>query len=194
MRPLLAAVLLAAGAAAAVPPEGVPVVARRGFFAQTDLGAFLTLGGDNGYSNLQTYLQLGAGYELELAGGAILLPLSLQLAVGSNAQSCWAPRTSTGLCLGSSSFTLTFFDLGAGILFRVAERLALGPRLLVGGTLLDPEPRAGVRFQLDLGLAASLEYATALDHFAVGVEVSYRLVLGPNISAVAIHPRVQYTF
>ena len=193
-RALLTAALLAATGAAAVPPEGVPVAVRRGFFAQTDLGGFFTVGGDNAYSNLQTYLQLGAGYELSLADGALLVPLSLQVAVGSNAQSCWAGRTPGGACASSANFTLTFFDLGAGLLFRVGERLAVGPRLLVGGTLLDPEPRPGVRFQVDLGVAVSLEYATALDHFSVGVEVSYRMVLGPGISAIAIHPRVQYTF
>jgi hypothetical protein len=134
------------------------------------------------------------GYELAFAQGRVLVPLGLQAALGANARNCWAGRLSSGACSGADTFTLTFVEVGAGALFEVAERLYLGPRLLLGGTFLDPEPRPGLRFQFDLGLVATLEYAAALDHFSVGVDVIYRLVLGPGISAIAIQPRVKYTF
>jgi hypothetical protein len=194
VRTLVALAILAAGTAAAVPPLGVPVEVRPGFFAEAAAGGFFTLGGDDGYSNLQTYLQLGFGYQLAPSDGAVLVPLSLQVAMGANAQNCWTGVTAGGACTAADSFTLGFVELGGAALFRVAPRLYLGPRLLVGATVLDPLPQPGARVHLDLGGAASLDYATALDHLSVGLDVSYRLVLGPNISAIAIHPRVQYTF
>jgi hypothetical protein len=185
---------LVLAAALAAPPQGVPAEPRRGFFTELALGAFFTLGGDDAYSDVQPSLQLGVGYELAFAQGRVLVPLGLQAALGSNARNCWAGRLSSGACSGADTFTLTLVEVAAGALFEVAERLYLGPRLLLGGTLLDPEPRPGLRFQFDLGLVATLEYGTALDHFSVGVDVIYRLVLGPGISAIAIQPHVKYTF
>jgi hypothetical protein len=193
MSPGLALALLGA-ALAAEPNAGAPVEVRRGFYVATDVGGFLTLGGAGGYSNLQLYLQLGAGYELELAGGLVLVPVGLQAGVGANARNCWVGLLSSGACSGVDTFALGFLEASTGALFRVTERLYLGPRLLLGATLLEPEPRPGLRLALGLGVAASLEYGTALEHFSVGVDLTYRLVLGPNISAIAIQPRVQYTF
>ncbi len=43
------------------PPEGVALHVRRGFFTETDIGVFFTVGGNNRYSNAETYLQLGVG-------------------------------------------------------------------------------------------------------------------------------------
>lgn len=192
---LLAVALLASGTSrGAVPSEGVVQEVRRGFFTETDIGGFLTVGGRNAYSNLQSYLQLGVGYQLTVADGAGLVPLGVHLGIGANGQNCWAGLLPDGTCSASDSFTLTFVSLSAGYLFRVAEQLYLGPRLLVGGVLLDPEPVSGVRLAASVGGSLSLEYATSMDHFSVGLDVSYRLVLGPRISAIAIHPRVQYTF
>jgi len=192
---LLAVASLASGASrGAVPSEGVVLEVRRGFFTETDLGGFLTVGGRNAYSNLQSYLQLGVGYQLTVADGAGLVPVGVHLGIGANSQNCWSGLLPDGTCSASDSFTLTFVSLSAGYLFRVAERLYLGPRLLAGAVLLDPEPVAGVRFAVSVGGSLGVEYATSMDHFSVGLDVSYRLVLGPQISAIAIHPRVQYTF
>jgi hypothetical protein len=186
--------LLSSAALASTPSEGVPLQVRRGFFTETDIGAFWTLGGDNAYSNLQTYLQLGVGYQLTVGDGAGLIPIGVHVGIGSNAQNCWAGLTAAGACSTSDNFTLTFFSLTAGYLFRLAERLYLGPKIVVGGTLLDPEPVTGVTFGVNAGIAASLEYATNMDHFSIGLDVSYRIVIGPNINAFAVYPRVQYTF
>jgi hypothetical protein len=51
-----------------------------------------------------------------------------------------------------------------------------------------------VRNGFNVGVAASLEYATNMDHFSIGVDVSYRIIIGPNINVFAFFPRVQYTF
>ena len=66
--------------------------------------------------------------------------------------------------------------------------------------LLDPDPvppdvaSTGVRSALNVGVAASLEYATNMDHFSIGLDVAFRMVIGPNIMALQFFPRVQYTF
>jgi hypothetical protein len=33
-----------------------------------------------------------------------------------------------------------------------------------------------------------------MDHFSVGLDISYRLIIGPNINGLMFYPRVQYTF
>lgn len=190
----VATLLCVTAPAWAVEPEGVALEVRRGFFTETDIGAFLTLGGDRGYSTLQSYLQLGVGHQWTVHRGAVLVPVGLHLGIGANGQNCWAGLLPDGTCPRSDSFTLTFVGASAGVLFRLAERLYLGPRILAGGVLLEPEPLAGAGFRASVGGAVSLEYATAMEHFSVGLDLTYRLVVGPGISALAVFPRVQYTF
>ena len=44
---LVAALALSTTALAGTPPEGVEYKPRRGFFTETDIGMFFTLGGEN---------------------------------------------------------------------------------------------------------------------------------------------------
>ena len=86
-------------------------------------------------------------------------------------------------------------SLGLRKLHQVVERFYLGGKLLGGFTLLDPDPiGAGSPGGGNFGVALSLEYATNMDHFSVGLDISYRLIIGPNINALMFYPRVQYTF
>ena len=119
MRKLVAllVVSLASSVFAAAPSEGVPLQVRRGFFTETDIGGFFTLGGDNAYSNLQTYLQLGAGYQLTVGGGRGLIPIGLHVAIGANAQNCWSgPGPASSPCRLSDNFTLIFVSASGGYL------------------------------------------------------------------------------
>ncbi|MCC6334174.1 MAG: adventurous gliding motility protein CglE [Myxococcales bacterium] len=191
---LLIALLLSTTAVAATPSEGVPLKVRRGFFTETDIGGILTVGGDDGYSNLQVYLQLGLGYQFALKEGMGIIPVGFHVGIGANAANCHAGKTNGGVCNSSDNFTMTFLSVSAGYLHRVVERLYLGGKIIGGYTLLDPEPVAGVNGGVNIGVAASLEYATNMDHFSVGVDVSYRIIIGPNINVLAFFPRVQYTF
>ena len=192
---LVAALLVSSSAFAATPPEGVPLQVRRGFFTETDVGGIFTVGGDNGYSNLQTYLQLGLGYQLTLNEGKGIIPIGLHVGIGANAQNCWAGLNNTGACTQSDNFTMTFLNASVGYLHEVVERFYVGGKLMGGFTLLDPDP-VGLRSPGggNFGVALSLEYATNMDHFSVGIDLSYRLIIGPNISALMFYPRVQYTF
>lgn len=203
----LLVVLSSLSSVAATPSVGVPLQVRRGFFTETDVGGFFTVGGDNGYSNLQTYLQLGLGYQLTINDGKGLIPIGFHVGIGANAQNCWAGLAPNGTCGSntnpvSDNFTLTMLNLSAGYLHQVVERLYIGGKLIGGVTLLDPRPIADTEnpsnsallISPNFGAALSVEYATNMDHFSVGLDVSYRLIIGPNINALGFYPRVQYTF
>jgi hypothetical protein len=178
-------------AAMETPPQGMPLEVRRGFFTETDIGAFFTLGGDNRYSNAQTYLQLGVGYDL-----TDRLELGVHFGLGSNAYNCFTGRG--GTCL-SDSFTLAFGEGTLAYRFELAERLYLAPKVAAGYASLDPAPvrLANGRVVKNAplgGVGVGIEYATPMDHFSVGLDGLFRYVIGPNIPAIAIYPRVKYTF
>lgn len=191
---LLIIVSLPTVALAETPAEGVPLKVRRGFFTETDVGGILTVGGDDGYSNLQVYLQLGVGYQLTINDAKGLIPIGLNVGIGANAQNCWSGRSASGACSESDNFTMTTLSVTAGYLHELFERGYLGAKLLAGYTLLDPQPVTNVGGGVSLGVALSGEYATNMDHFSVGFDVGYRIIVGPNIHVITVFPRVQYTF
>jgi hypothetical protein len=185
--------LVPAISAAATPSEGVALKVRRGFFTETDIGGFVTLGGNDGYSNFQTYLQLGIGYDV-----TELIELGLHFGLGSNAQNCFSGRNTEEVCAQSDNFTVTFFDLTAGVLIPISERLYFVPKIAGGYTLLDPAPvvrgTEPVRSGVNAGLGVGIEYATSMDHFSIGLDLLGRFIIGPNIFTLQVFPRVKYTF
>lgn len=201
---VLVVMVLPVLAHAATPSEGVPLKVRRGFFTETDIGGFFTVGGDNGYSNLQSYLQLGAGYQIGLQDEKFAIPIGLTVGIGANAANCWAGLTKADECSQSDNFTITFITASAGFQAALLERFYFGGKLLGGYTLLDPPPvtePSGAAFSggINLGAAIGVEYFTNMDHFAIGVDVGYRMVLPLGVQANIIHTlhfllRVKYTF
>ncbi len=202
---VLALILSPALAAAATPSEGVPLKVRRGFFTETGIGGFFTVGGDNQYSNLQSYLQLGAGYQFSFgANEENAVPIGLHVGIGANAANCHAGLTKALECSQSDNFTITFITLSGGFMRSIAERFYVGGKLLVGYTLLDPPPQvdaAGNSFNkgINVGLALGVEYATNMDHFAIGVDAGWRMIIPFGVEANLIQSlhflvRVKYTF
>jgi hypothetical protein len=176
--------------ALATPPQGVPLQVRRGFFVETDIGTFFTVGGNDAYSNAQSYLQLGVGYDLldvfEVGG---------HIAFGANAFNCFAGRDlPENGCNQTDAFTVTFADVSLAYLLKLSERFYLTPKVVGGYTLLEPEPVAGFRNGLNAGVGLGIEYATSMDHFSIGAETIVRYVIGANIPTISIFPRVKYTF
>lgn len=203
---LIALLAVPATALAATPSEGVALKVRRGFFTDVDVGAFFTLGGQNQYSNAQTYLQLGVGYDVSDS-----IELGVNVGIGSSAANCFAELSNSGACVSSEpdpvtrkpvelsdNFTVTFIDFNAAYLFKLAERFYLTPKIAAGYTLLDPAPvRNGdknVTAGPNAGAGIGVEYATSMDHFSIGADALVRFIVGPNITSVAIYPRVKYTF
>lgn len=194
---LLVAVLVLSSTAAfgATPPEGVEYKPRRGFFTETDVGVFFTLGGENVYSNAQTYLQLGVGYDISET-----LSLGAHFGLGSSAANCFAGYLpDSDVCALSDNFTVSFFDVTAAYHVKLLERLYLTPKLAAGFTRLDPAPvgegdPGRAMSAPNAGAGIGIEYATPMDHFSVGADLLARYVIGPNIPTFAIFPRVKYTF
>lgn len=200
---VLALLTMAPGARAATPAEGEPQVLRRGLFLDVNLGAMTALGGrrlSDGAALPSTpspYLQIGAGYDVlpRLSAG-------LFFGLGASGGRCLGAVTAQGACAESASdatqvasdFTLAF--VGAELSYRqpLGQRIFLSPRLHLGWAFLDPQPRLSTRGGFCAGIALGFEWATPLDHFTLGVELGWRLVAGPNLHAVALYPRVKYTF
>ncbi len=195
----LSLVLMPGLVAAATPSEGVALEVRRGFFTETDVGVFFSLGGQNQYSNGQTYLQLGVGYDVTEN-----IALGAHFGIGANAQNCFATMdpgpcqarhpTNNTLDAYPDSFTVTFFNLTAAYLFEVTDRFYIAPKLTGGYTLLGPAPLPGVTSGANFGGGVGVEYATHMDHFTIGADVLFRFIAGPNIPTMSIFPRVKYTF
>jgi hypothetical protein len=191
------ALVLPAMAWAATPSEGVELKVRRGFFTETDIGAFFTLGGDQSYSNAETYLQLGIGYDLNE-----LFEFGLTFGIGASAADCFAGRKNNDPnadCLQAENFTMAMLDASVAYLWRVLPRLFITPKVLAGYTNLQPAPvlnsaKGPYTDAMNVGGGLGVEYETSLDHFSIGFEVSLRYVIGPNIPAISIFPRVKYTF
>jgi len=202
------ALLLFSASTRATPPEGVPQTLRHGPFVDVGMGAFATAGGRDlsgaaGLSSPQAYLELGLGLDL---GSRFALGLGFGL--GAAAEACYAEVDTAGRCVQhtgngqtvvAAHFTLTMLLLQVAYRQPLGERLSLQPRLSVGYGLLDPEPvidEAGraVRGGLLAGLGLGVEYATHMDHLSVGAELSSRLVVGPNVVALAVVPRLKYVF
>jgi hypothetical protein len=180
-------------ALAAVPAEGVQLKVRRGLFTETDIGAMMTFGGRDKYSNAQTFLQLGIGYDLSEH-----VELAVQFGLGSSAANCFAEREA-GRCNLADSFTMAFGNLTVTYLLRLAERLYLTPKLTAGYASLDPAPVVSsdgrpITSGANLGGGLGIEYATQMDHFSIGADVVARFIVRASITTLAIFPRVKYTF
>lgn len=194
---VLGALLLSATAVAATPAEGVELTVRRGFFTETAIGTFFTLGGDQAYSNAQTYLQLGLGYDLNQR-----IELALNFGIGASAADCFAGHKNNDpnqACLQADNFTVAFIDASVAYLWQVVDRLYILPKLSAGYANLDPAPVVGtlgglISDAFSVGGGLGVEYDTYMDHFSIGLDVAFHYVIGPNIPAISIYPRVKYTF
>jgi hypothetical protein len=203
--------LLPAAAFAATPPEGVAQEIRRGFFVSADMGVFFVPSGaqPNGYSDAQAYVQLEVGYDI-----IPQLSVNLSFGLGAVSNACYDGYNNDGTCgpnamggrsngTSSENFTISYYQLTINYnYYRLFERLDLSVKGVVGYALAAPSPVAVSGsgqvltqeggFSPGIGLGA--EYATNLDHFAIGLDVVGRIVVGPNIWTLAIFPRVKYTF
>ena len=195
-----------------ISSTGTPEAIRTGLYMETSLGAFMTLGGGDGYSNMEAFLALGVGYDiLDVALGTLSAGLQFQLA--PSAGDCYITDPSgADLCSGakaqgSSTFTMAAIDAVVSFRFRLIDRLYVPVRAFGGMADFTPLPRCdmvsgacapgsnvGDAWTPTVGGATGIEWATRFDHFTSGLEASGRFVPALNMMALAIYPRIKYTF
>lgn len=216
LRPLLTVALALAVfapelAKAATPMQGVPTQIRRGFFTETDFGAFFTLGGSaKSPSDAQVYFHLGGGYDLYATGNHIF-SLAAGVGMGTSAGSCFGVAgDSAQPCVDptavdpidpakplslSNNWSATMVEASALYGYQVVPRLMLTARVLGGVSWIQPQAFEGVENPVPLiGGGIGAEWATQFDHFSLGLDIAGRMFLGTEAIGVSVAPRVKYTF
>lgn len=216
LRPFLSpAVFLLAfapvAAFASTPMLGVPTDVRRGFYTETDFGAFFTVGGEGASpSNAQVYLSLGLGYDV-YAQGSSFVSVGLGFSLGTSAGSCFGTYDPSGTkCVDpayaglpdvpvegqlSDHWTATTVEAHVLYGYEFAPRLMLTARALGGAGFIEPMAFANTENPVPLvGGGVGLEYATRFEHFSLGLDLAGKYFLGPNVLGFAVAPRVKYTF
>lgn len=183
-------------------------VLERGFYLASELGVFFTLGGTQGYSNLQPFMAIKAGYDL---GDYFGLQASLSTAYVSG-----NPPTSADLPgrdpRGINNFDATgdfgLFNLGleAVVALRPTQRLAIEPKVGGGYSFIDPpltDPAAGAPPTFakhsphggHVTAGVDIKYLTLLTGFSAGASVNFFGFLGGHgfIPAIAVAATVRYT-
>jgi hypothetical protein len=172
-------------------------VLHRGFFFSSDLGVFMTLGGYRGYSNVQPYLSLKAGFDINDA-------LSVQAYV-AHGYSSGNPISAMDLpeSGGQSTVSYGLLNFGGELVYaiRPTERFAIEPRIGGGLTRIYPtltspsDPGATLSpSSPHVGGGIDFKYLTLLTDFTAGVSLTGYYIIGPQIPAAAAAFVVRYTF
>jgi len=192
-------------AAGPVSATGVDERPRRGTFAEVTLGVFTTMGGSRFMSNGQPYLGLMVGREVGEAAS-----IFGALGIGASSASCF-DLGSTGNCKAADSFGATYLEVGASYGAQLGSRVLLSGKIVAGLTNLSPAPVTDSPtsnvvsdnlFGFHGGVGLSLDYATRLDHFLVGLDALARYTLAQrpggggsaNVASLSVMPRLRYVF
>lgn len=198
---LLGLSLLCATAAAAqprAPANGVDEQPRRGTYVETAFGAFTALGGSAAFSSAQPYLGLTLGRQLGERASVFV-----SLGIGAARATCYQLDASGQTCLGADSFGATFLEGGFAYGLEAAPRALVSLKLVGGYTDLSPGPvlhQGSIRGHapgVHLGGGVALDYATHLDHFAVGLDALFRYTRATDqlsLASLAVLPRIRYVF
>lgn len=195
-----ALILLVPGAAVAqaLPSVGIDPGPRRGTYVETALGAFSALGGSAAFSSAQPFLGMTLGRELGQRASVFA-----SLGIGAARASCYQLDPNGHGCLGADSFGATFLEGGATYGIEAPPRTLLSLKAVAGYTDLSPGPalhRGAIRAHAPgahAGGGFALDYATHLDHFAVGLDALLRYTRaadGVSFASLAVLPRIRYVF
>ncbi len=173
------------------------VKVQRGFYLATDIGFFLTFGGERGHSNLQPYIGFNMGYDFNK-----WLSLQLSAANGFNSNNAVGPNDNKeNNYNGITSYQLTNLGLQLVGMFMPHERVGLELKVGGGTTRISPLPRSlrsdvnqETAWQGHIAAGVGVKYITLLTDFTAGLDVSFYFVLPAKVPALAITPTVRYTF
>lgn len=175
----------------------------RGWYLSSDVGVLISLGGQAGYSNLQPFVSVRAGYDLS---DMFSVQTSVSMGyISQNPISAYDDPSTVESFSGKkiASYDMTMFAVEGLASFRPTERIAIEPKLGAGLTLLSPTPTDTANPCSDCGMSAlnphamagvDIKYLTLLTDFSAGVSLNTYFVIGPNILAVSGAFLVRYTF
>jgi hypothetical protein len=201
-------------------PESQPFPIRRGFYAEADLGVFLTLLGRNtnkatlpakSTSNAQPYLGITLGYDV-LEKPGFTLGVGLKLAAGyssgagriSDTELNDGSITDVQLMTRPNDFAVYEIGVSVAMGFMVHERVAITLKLDGGMGAAYANPylfasetgAAGAAIGGMAGGSLGVEYFTLLNDFSVGLDLRGAgvFIAGNIIPAVSITAPIKYTF
>jgi hypothetical protein len=195
------AALLCGGAAAAQPrspANGIDERPRRGTYVETALGVFTAMGGSATFSSAQPFLGMTLGRELGDRASVFA-----SLGIGATRASCYQLDAAGQSCAAADSFGATFLELGGAYGVEIASRTLLSLKIVGGYTDLSPGPvlhNGSVRSHtpgFHAGAGFAVDYATHLDHFAVGIDALVRYTHAADdlsLASLAVLPRIRYVF
>ena len=160
---------------------------ENGLYAEGFTGIFLTVGGNDSYSNAQPCVGMGFGYKMSSA-----MSLGLSLGFGANEANPISGETAP------EDFDVLMGKLLFTYLVPLSDRHYMPLR--VGGGMARINP--GVIKEEDITMAPmgtfaiGYEYNTQLENMFIGVEVAGDVILpsGAQIIALSIYPSIKYVF
>lgn len=170
-------------------------VLQRGFYVSTDLGVFFSLGGVKGYSNIQPYLGLHAGFDVNDF-------LSLQASVSGAYVSGNPIIPYESAVAGNPIASYELLSIGAEVVgaYRPTQRFALEPKVGGGMSRTNPDPNvvdatmSVPKMNPHISAGLDLKYLTLLTDFTAGLSGTFYYVLGPNIPGLGLAFALRYTF
>lgn len=190
-------------ALAALPPEGVPEIHRRGAVLDIRTGVSTAIGGRTlnagsfRPSAPSLFFRVAGGYEFtsrfEVGAGFSLA------AVGNR---CLGQVSDKGVCMESatdwrsvsSDFTVATLSAFAAWKQPVTQKLRIVGSLSFGWVFLTPEPRFDLAGSFDVGAGVGILWETPLDHFFIGVDFGWNFAVQAALHRLSLSPWVRYVF
>jgi hypothetical protein len=185
---------------------------RRGFFAEGDLGIFVTIGGVNtnsvelnnrSTSNLQPYIGATFGYDV-VDLEAFAMGLGLRFAMGLNGGAGRANPGDPDPNTQSNDYSIQEAGAVLNFVFMVADRVGLTLKLHGGAGFVTPdptlpagEPDAGkFVFAPVFGGQFGVELYTLLNDFSIGIQAGFvgAIAAGEFIPGLSGTIPIKYTF
>ncbi|MEE8410208.1 MAG: adventurous gliding motility protein CglE [Myxococcota bacterium] len=172
---------------------------RRGFYFSSDLGIFMTFAGVNGFSNVEPFMALKAGFDI---GDYVSVQAVFSGGYASGNPISENDRPGNG---GFDIANYSLFNMGIEIVgaIRPTERFAIEPKIGGGLTRLSPAPTDPGDINVTVSpfvphaaFGVDLKYLTLLTDFTAGISLTgYAVIVGSTVvPAGAAAFVVRYTF
>jgi hypothetical protein len=172
-------------------------VLERGVYFTGDIGLFESFGGVQGVSNIQPYMQLAAGFDINN-----FVSVQIAFATGYVSQN---PVSANDLPAAGGNETTNYglMMLGGEVVgaLRPTARFAIEPKVGGGISFINPEITSPADTRTSLGptsphvaFGLDFKYLTLLTDFTAGISVTGYYLVTPSVLCLAEAFVVRYTF